>query len=60
MERVQFHNPIGMVEEQIARLQVAIELNRIPKLEGILEAQRAHIASLEKELYLLKTKLSKW
>ena len=49
-----------MVEEQIARLQVAIELNRIPKLEGILEAQRAHIASLEKELYLLKTKLSKW
>lgn len=49
-----------MVEEQLARLQVAIELNRIPKLEKILEAQREHIASLEKELSLLKTKLPKW
>ena len=49
-----------MVEEQLARLQVVIELNRIPKLEAILEAQREHIASLEKELSLLKNQIKKW
>ena len=35
------------IEEQLARIEFAIELNRLDKLEKIYEAQREHITSLE-------------
>lgn len=46
-----------MIEEQLAKIEVAIELNRIPKLEQIIEAQRAMIAQLEDSLERIKAEV---